>query len=73
MKRRNWLIDLRCSKGLTQEKAAKLAGVERSTYTKAENGSSIAVKTAKKIAVALECDWTLFFESKCDKIGQKTA
>ncbi|MED1915802.1 helix-turn-helix transcriptional regulator [Bacillus thuringiensis] len=73
MKRRNWLIDLRCNKGLTQEKAANLAGVERSTYTKAENGSSIAVKTAKKIALALDCDWTLFFENKCDETGQKTA
>ncbi|USG64036.1 helix-turn-helix transcriptional regulator [Brevibacillus ruminantium] len=73
MKRRTWLINMRNSKGLTQEKAAELAGVERSTYTKAENGSSVAVKTAKKIASAFDCDWTLFFENNCDKIGQKLA
>ncbi|WP_400162881.1 helix-turn-helix transcriptional regulator [Brevibacillus sp. TJ4] len=73
MKRRTWLIALRNSRGLTQEKAAELAGIERSTYTKAENGSSVGVKTAQKIATAFDCDWTLFFENICDKKEQKPA
>lgn len=73
MEPRAWLIDLRTSRGLTQEKAAQLAGIERSTYTKAENGHPVSVKTAKKIARAFECDWTLFFENDCDEKGQKPA
>lgn len=73
IKRRDWLIELRYSKGLTQEKAAKMSGIERSTYTKAENGSKIGVKTAKKIADTFGIDWTLFFESDCDEKGQNTA
>ncbi|QDS37993.1 helix-turn-helix transcriptional regulator [Brevibacillus brevis] len=73
MKRRIWLITLRNNIGITQEKAAELAGVKRSTYTKAENGSSISVKTAQKIANVFDFDWTLFFENNCDEKGQKTA
>lgn len=73
IKRRDWLIELRNSKGLTQEEAAKMSGIERSTYTKAENGSTVGVKTAKKIADTFGFDWTLFFEVDCDEKEQNTA
>lgn len=36
MKSRYWLINLRKNKGLTQEQVAQFAGIDRSTYTKAE-------------------------------------
>lgn len=67
MRRRHWLTQLRISKGLTQEQVAKLASIERSTYTKAENGASVRVQTAKKIAAVLDFDWALFFEEDPDK------
>lgn len=69
MKRRQWLIDLRNEMDLTQEQLAERAGVERSTLTKAENGSSVSIKTAKKIASAVGCSWTIFFEGNCDVSG----
>lgn len=71
MKRRQWLIDIRNNLGYTQEQLAEIVGIERSTYTKAENGSPVGVRTAKKIASATNSDWTLFFESECDVEGQK--
>lgn len=73
MKRREWLVKLRSEKGLTQNQVAEMAEVDRSTYAKAENGRSISVKTAKKIANALGFDWAYFFEDGCDEKGQKGA
>ncbi|MBG9796901.1 helix-turn-helix transcriptional regulator [Brevibacillus laterosporus] len=73
MKTRQWLINLRKSKGLTQEQVAKFVGINRSTYTKAENGNALGIKTAKKIARYFGLDWTIFFESKCDEREQKLA
>jgi len=52
----------RLARGLTQEQVAKLAGVDRTTITKIENGTAKpSVKTAQKIAQVLDFDWTLFF------------
>ncbi len=52
----------RLARGLTQEQVAKLAGVDRTTITKIENGTlRPSVKTAQKIAQVLDFDWTLFF------------
>ncbi|RFB31382.1 XRE family transcriptional regulator [Brevibacillus sp. VP] len=73
MNSRNWLIDLRKSKGLTHEQVARLAGINRSTYTKAENGFAVSVKTAKRIASVFGIDWTIFFENNCDETEQKLA
>lgn len=72
MKRRNWLISIRNNKKLTQEEAAELANIKRSTYTKAELGYPVRVKTAQKIGSALGFNWTLFFDTECDEKGQKT-
>ena len=52
----------RLARGLTQEQVAKIAGVDRTTITKIENGTSTpSVKTAQKIAQVLDFDWTIFF------------
>ena len=52
----------RLARGLTQERVASLAGVDRTTITKIENGTlRPSVKTAQKIAQVLDFDWTLFF------------
>jgi transcriptional regulator with XRE-family HTH domain len=64
------LVDKRTQLGLTQEKVAELAGIERSYYTKIENGTKPSVKVAKRIASVLRFEWTLFFESSCAKNAQ---
>lgn len=46
---------------MTQEEVASKAGIERSTYTNAENGKTVSVITAKKIAKVSNCEWVLFF------------
>ena len=52
----------RLARGLTQEQVAKIAGVDRTTITKIENGTlRPSVKTAQKIAQVLDFDWTIFF------------
>jgi transcriptional regulator with XRE-family HTH domain len=67
---RNWLIQLRELKKLTQQEVADLAEISRSYYSGIEVGTRNApVKTAKKIASALGFDWTLFFE----ETGRKTS
>ncbi|AEE95321.1 helix-turn-helix transcriptional regulator [Mahella australiensis] len=56
------LKERRNAKGLTQEQLAALIGVDRTTITKIENGSARpSVNNAKKIAQALDFDWTIFF------------
>lgn len=66
-----WLLDYRNRHGkLTQEKVATLANVDRSYYTKIENGVIPSVKVAKRIAAVLGFDWTLFFNQTCDEKSQ---
>lgn len=55
---------------MTQEKVADLAEIERSYYTKIENGLTPSVKVAKRIAGVLGFEWTLFFENECVKNAQ---
>lgn len=62
LERREWLVDLRDTSDLTQVEVSQLIGIERSTYTKAEIGYPISVKTAKMIANYYGVDWTLFFK-----------
>lgn len=60
---RLWLIRLRGKR--TQSEVAEKVGIDRSWYTKIENGASLSVDTAKKIASVLGFHWTLFF-SECN-------
>lgn len=58
------LKEIRRGKNLTQEAVAQQAGISRATYTNIETGKRRpAIKTAKKLAAVLGCDWTQFFDS----------
>jgi len=46
--------DLRKEKNLTQEKLAEVAGLHRSYFWDIEQGRNISIKTAYKIAKALD-------------------
>lgn len=70
MNHNRWLVDVREKQNLTQGKVAKLAGIERSYYTKIENGATPSVKVAKRIAQVLEIDWTRFYEANRDVPSQ---
>lgn len=71
---REWLIQLRKHKDLTQLDVSEQAGISRSYYSGIELGTrNVPVKTAKKIAAVLGFDWTLFFEPNGRKTSQKTA
>lgn len=74
MNKRNWLLDYRVNKELTQEDVAKDAGISRTTYAMIETGNrNPSVQVAKRIASTLGFDWTLFFENQihemCNMIG----
>ena len=60
---RQWLIELRTSKKMSQENIAVACGISRQYYSFIENGSrNASVKVAKKIADALGFDWQRFFD-----------
>jgi transcriptional regulator with XRE-family HTH domain len=58
-----WLKAIRRKKEYTQNELAMLAGIAQESYSNIENGKRRpSVEVAKKIADALDFDWTLFFE-----------
>lgn len=62
---RKWLVEIREEKGLSQYKAAELAGISQSYYgaiETGERGKPLSVKIAKKIGGALGFPWTRFYE-----------
>ena len=60
---REWLVEARKKKGLTQVEAATKCGISRQYYNFIENGErDCPVKTAKKIAAVFDIPWTKFFE-----------
>lgn len=63
-------MKFRKNAGLTHQEVAILAGIERSTYTKAENGFPVSIATAKAISNVFNINWILFFEDNCDEKGQ---
>ncbi len=58
---------------LSHEQVAVLIGIERSYYTKIENGLRPSVKVAQAIGKVLGIDWTIFFSEICAKNAQMTA
>lgn len=69
---RQWLIEMRRVKELTQKQVANLAGISRSYYSDIELGyKKPGGKTAKKIADTLGFDMNIFFEDQCLKTSQK--
>ncbi len=62
MKKRNWLIQLRTEKRLSQANVANAVNVSRAYYTNIELGKKTpSIEVAKAIADYLDFPWTLFF------------
>ena len=56
--------ELRLEKGLSQEKLANLAGVDRTYMTQVENGKrNISIENIKKICIALDVGLSDLFNS----------
>ncbi|WP_046178825.1 helix-turn-helix transcriptional regulator [Domibacillus tundrae] len=66
----NWLADKRSAKDYSHQEIADLVGIDRSYYTKIENGLVPSVKVAQSIAKHLEFEWTIFFASDCVENAQ---
>lgn len=63
MKKRDWLVNYRNKKGLSQMQVAKQIGVSQQMYNYIENNKrSPSTKLAKKIADVLNFSWTKFYE-----------
>ena len=61
---RYWLKKIREQMGLTQEQLAEKIGISQNYYSWIESGERRpSPDTAKKIAVVMNFDWVLFFES----------
>lgn len=59
---------------LSHEQVSNMVGIERSYYTKIENGLRPSVKVAQAIGKVLGIDWTIFFVESGAKNAQiKTA
>ena len=64
---RTWLKDIRERLNLTTFEAANAAGIWQSYYSSIENGTRgnpLNVDIAKKIAEALNFEWTRFYEDE---------
>lgn len=58
----------------SQQEVANKVGIERSYYSKIENGLRPSVKVAQSLGEVLGLDWTIFFTKNCAKSAQsKTA
>lgn len=58
---RKWLVEKRGNK--SQYEIAKEIGIPQSTYASIESGSrNPSVQMAKRIALSMGFDWSLFFE-----------
>jgi len=58
------LLLMREKANLTQQALAERVGVTRQMISAIENGASPSVGTAKKIAKALDFNWTRFYEDE---------
>jgi putative transcriptional regulator len=62
-KRRKWLYEARKNKSLTMAEVAARSKISESYYSMIESGNrNVPVHTAKKIAKALDFNWTKFYE-----------
>lgn len=65
------LIQRRKLLAYSQQTVADLVEVDRSYYSKIENGLTPSVKVAKAIGKELGIDWTVFFEENGANNAQK--
>lgn len=64
---REWLKKLREQSGLSQAEVAEKSELSQNYYSSIETGirgDKLPVQTAKKIASALDFDWSRFYEEK---------
>lgn len=62
---KSWLFDIRKRRDLTMAEVAKKSGISESYYSMIESGGrGVSVGTAKKIAEALDFNWTKFYEDR---------
>lgn len=66
----NFLKNKRLKLGMSQQDIADGTNIDRSYYTKIENGLRPSVDVGQKIAKLLGFDWTIFFDNDCAKIEQ---
>ena len=60
---RKWLYEARKNKNLTMAEVAAKSNISESYYSMIESGNrNVPVHTAKKIAKALDFNWTKFYE-----------
>lgn len=67
---REYLRDLRCSKGMTQNKAANLVGITRQYYALIENGErqkKLSIELAQKLAAV----FGVTFEYICEQENRR--
>lgn len=66
----NLLVQRRKQLGFSQQEIADKVGIDRSYYTKIENGLVPSVKVAKALGRHLGFNWTIFFDDNCAKTTQ---
>jgi len=65
---RDWLIEFREAKKLSQDEVSQATGLKQSSYSMIEIGErNPSVAAAKKIAACLGFDWTKFFEENTEQ------
>lgn len=73
---REWLKNIRETKGYSTYKVAELAEISQSYYYAiecGERGNPLNVDVAKKIAHALDFEWIRFYDNSANRAGEKTA
>ena len=62
---REWLIERRKEKIMTQKQVADLIGINRAYYTQIELGyRGISLPMARRMSVNLNIPWQVFFENE---------
>lgn len=62
---RDWLIELRKQKKLSQQELAEKVGITRQMISAIENGDATpSVPKAQTISKLLGCEWTKFYEKE---------
>lgn len=66
---REWLKKIRLKKSLNHEGVASAVNIHRAYYTMIESGyRTPSVDVAKRIAAALDFDWTRFYQDEDEAV-----
>ena len=67
----NWITDRRKKLGLTQQDVADKSDIDRAYLSLIETGKrSPSVVVAKRLALTLQVDWTIFFDQQGNELKQ---